>query len=74
MAEYKRLNFRIDESVATLDSASKYIEDHLGLDSESWADALYIRAKLMTDISEYEHAIYLLGQIKQLIIVNHQTC
>ncbi len=50
MAEYYRLNLRIDESEATLDSAFKHIEVHLGLDSESLADALYIRAKLMTNI------------------------
>lgn len=67
MAEYYRLNLRIDLSEATLDSACKYIEVHLGLESESWADALYIRAKLKTDRSQYDQAIDLLGQNLNLL-------
>jgi len=62
MADYFRLNNQLDRSALTLDSACTYIEEHLGQDSESWADALNTRAKLLIDLSQYEQAIVLLEQ------------
>jgi CHAT domain-containing protein/tetratricopeptide (TPR) repeat protein len=67
MSDYYRLNNNLDRSAATLDSADKYIGVHLGLDSESWADALNTRAKLLTRRSQYDPAIKLLNQSLRLL-------
>jgi CHAT domain-containing protein len=67
MADYYRLSLRFDQAEATLDSADIYIGEHLGRYSESWADALNTRAKLLIDGSAYEQAIDLLGQTMELL-------
>ena len=67
MSDYYRLNNRLDMSAATLDSAEIYIRDHIGKDSESWADALNTKAKLLIDRSQDKQAISLLGQSLNLL-------
>ncbi len=67
MSDYYRVNNRFDNSAATLDSADKYIVEHLGKDSESWADALHTRAKLLTVRAQYDPAIELLDHSLSLL-------
>ena len=67
MSDYFRVNRRFDKSAATLDSAYQYIRENIGVNSQSWADALHTRAKLMTVSSQYDPAIELLGQSLELL-------
>lgn len=62
MSDYYRMTNHLDRSEAMLDSADIYIGEHIGLHSESRADALGTRAKLLTASSQYDQAIDLLGQ------------
>jgi len=67
MSDYFRATNRFDKSAETLDSADKYIEEHLTKHSESWADALHTRAKLLTSNSQHDQAIELLGESLELL-------
>ncbi|KPL26101.1 MAG: hypothetical protein AMS23_03220 [Bacteroides sp. SM1_62] len=60
MSDYFRISNRLKRSEEMLDSADTYIREHIGLHSESWADALCSRAKLWTVTSRYDQAIVLL--------------
>jgi len=62
---YRMLNLQYDAN-AMLDSAESYIEDHLGLNSESWADALYTRAKVYTGQNRHKESITLLKSCLEL--------
>ena len=57
---YRMLNLQYDAN-AMLDSAESYIEDHLGRNSESWADALYTRAKVYTGQNRHGESISILN-------------
>jgi len=67
MTDYFRLFNRMDKAAATLDSADIYIRDHIGLHSESGADAISARARLLMDGSQNDQAIILLGESLELL-------
>lgn len=68
MSDYFRLNNRPDQATATLDSADIFIRDHIGLHSESWADALSARARLLIDGLQNDQAIRLLDESLALLV------
>ncbi len=67
MADFYRMNFRYGESASTLDSADIYIKEYIGTASESWADALITRGKLLAVQSQYAPAIDLIQKSLDLL-------
>ena len=57
MSDYFRMTNRLSRSKEVLDSAEIYIRQHIGVSSESWADALNTKAKLFMRNHQYDQAI-----------------
>lgn len=66
MVDYYRMMNRQSAAISLLDSAESLIESHYGRDSESWANALYIRAKLYTGQNRHRESIELLNSCLDL--------
>ena len=66
MVDYYRLNNLNSNAGRTLAEAESYIESQLGKNSESWADALYVRAKLSMVQNRLEESIKILGECREL--------
>ncbi len=60
MSDYYRVSNQLRRAEEMLDSADGFIREHIGMHSESWADALGTRAKLLTVTSRYDQAITML--------------
>ncbi|MFC2112402.1 CHAT domain-containing protein [Bacteroidota bacterium] len=61
MVDCHRMLNRQFAALSKLESAEQYILSHIGQDSESWSDALYIRAKLYNSWNRNQEAIDLLN-------------
>ena len=66
MVDYYRMMNRQSAASSVLDSAEIFIESHIGKDSESWANVLYIRAKLYTVQNRHSESIELLNSCLEL--------
>ena len=66
MVDYHRMFNRQSAATRVLESAEAYIIMHLGRESESWADALFVRAKLYTGQNKNREAISLLNSSLEL--------
>ncbi|HEC44000.1 MAG TPA: CHAT domain-containing protein [Bacteroides sp.] len=60
MVDYHRMLNQQSEATRMLESAEEYIIQHFGQESESWADALFVRAKLYTGQNRSRESVSLL--------------
>jgi tetratricopeptide (TPR) repeat protein len=67
LADYYRMKNQLNRAEALLDSTGNYILNHIGPFSESHANALNAKARLLTRRAQYDQAIELLDQSLALL-------